>query len=60
MWRRSKKKKEGSKSDDVARQLMEGKSLVEINKENPGYVMINKRKLEEYEGWVRNEKAESK
>lgn len=53
------KKKKAPKSDDVARQLMEGKSLVEINKENPGYVMINKRKLEEYEGWVRNEKAKA-
>lgn len=53
------KKKKAGKSDDVAKQLMEGKSLSEINKENPGYVMINKRKLEEYESWVRNEKAKA-
>jgi hypothetical protein len=53
------KKKKAPKSDDVAKQLMEGKSLSEINKENPGYVMINKRKLEEYESWIRVESAKA-
>lgn len=51
------RKKKGQKSDDVARMIMEGKSLEEVNKEHPGYVMINKRKLEEYESWVQCKKA---
>lgn len=50
-------RKKAQKSDLVARQLMEGKGLSEINKENPGYVMINKRKLEEYESWIQCELA---
>ena len=50
-------KKKAQKSDTIAQMLMDGKSLVEINKENPGYVMINKRKLEEYETWIQCERA---
>lgn len=53
------KKKKASKSDDVAQQLLAGKKLSEINKENPGYVMINKRKLEEYESWIQVEKSKA-
>lgn len=49
------KKKKAQKSDTIAGMLMEGKSLAEINKESPGYVMINKRKLEEYESWIQVE-----
>lgn len=51
------KKKKSPKNEEVAKSIMEGKSLVEINKENPGYVMINKRKIEEYESWVKCENA---
>ncbi|AJD07529.1 replication-associated protein [Sewage-associated circular DNA virus-18] len=54
------KKKTAPKSTTVATMLMEGKSLSEINAVDPGYVMINKRKLEEYESWVtieRNKKS---
>lgn len=45
-------KKKGQKNEKYAKMLMDGKSLEEINKEDPGYVMINKRKLEEYQSWV--------
>lgn len=50
-------KKKASKSDDVAKMLLDGKSMVEINKELPGYVMLNKRKLEEYESWIKLEQS---
>lgn len=50
------KKKKAPKSDEVAKMLLEGKSLQEINTLLPGYVMINKRKLEEYESWIQCEK----
>lgn len=45
------KAKKASRSTEYATMLMEGKSLSEINKIDPGYVMLNKRKLEEYEQW---------
>lgn len=50
-------KKKAQKSDEVAKMLMDGKTLAEINKEMPGYVMINKKKLEDYETWIKSEKA---
>ena len=50
------KKKKSSKSTDVAKMLMDGKSLSEINEVDPGYFMVNKRKLEDYEQWVSVEK----
>lgn len=46
------KQKKAGKSTDIARMLMEGKSLEQINEVDPGYVMLNKRKLEEYESWI--------
>lgn len=46
------KKKKASRSSEYASMLMDGKTLADINKEDPGYVMLNKRKLEEYETWV--------
>lgn len=55
------KRKKASKSTDIARMLMEGKSLEEINEVDPGYVMLNKRKLEEYESWIQvNQEKKSK
>jgi len=51
------KKKKAPKNEEVAKSIMEGESLVEINKKHPGYVMINKRKLEEYESWIKCENA---
>lgn len=45
-------KKRASKNEVVAKMLHEGKTMVEIDKEDPGYVMINKRKIEEYASWV--------
>ncbi|QCX35041.1 replication-associated protein [Blackfly DNA Virus 11] len=44
--------KKGPKSTAIAKMILEGKSMVEINEKDPGYVMMNKRKLEEYESWV--------
>nr|QKI29018.1 Rep [Kummerowia striata CRESS virus] len=51
------KKKKSPKNEEVAKSIMEGESLVEINKKHAGYVMINKRKIEEYESWVKCENA---
>ena len=47
------KSKKAPKNESVAKMLMEGKSMEEVNEHEPGYVMINKRKLEEYGTWVR-------
>lgn len=51
------KKKKSPKSTEVAKMLMEGKSVAEVNAVDPGYVMINKRKIEEYESWIKCENA---
>lgn len=51
------KAKKSPKNDTVAQMLHDGKSLAEIDKEMKGYVMINKRKIEEYESWIKCEKA---
>jgi len=51
------KKKKAPLSTSVAESILSGKTLAEINAENPGYVMINKRKIEEYESWVRCEQS---
>lgn len=48
-------KKKGPKSSAVAKMILEGKTLTEINDVDPGYVMMNKRKLEDYESWVKLE-----
>lgn len=47
------KKKKAPKNAEIAKMLMDGKSMAEVNEHDPGYVMINKRKLEEYGTWVR-------
>lgn len=51
------KKKKASISTSIAESICQGKTLSEINKESPGYVMINKRKIEEYESWIKCESA---
>ena len=51
------KSKKAPKNEEVAQMIMEGKSLREINEKNPGYVMLNKRKLEEYESWISCERS---
>lgn len=53
--------KKGNKSTEMALLCKEGKTLEEINDLDPGYVLNNKRKLEEYLAWtslvaMRNEK----
>ena len=50
-------KKRAPKSETVAKMLMDGKSLEEINDEDPGYVMLNKRKIEDYQSWIECNKA---
>jgi len=41
-----------SKFAVIARQVMDGKNLMEINETDPGFVLQHKRKLEEYQVWV--------
>ena len=53
------KSKKAPKNEEVAQMIMEGKSLREINEKNPGYVMLNKRKLEEYESWISCERSKN-
>lgn len=50
-------KRKAPLSTSVAQSILEGKSISEINKENPGYYMINKRKIDEYESWVKCENS---
>lgn len=46
------KKRKRKVSDSVAGMITEGKSIMEINREMPGYVMINMRKIQEYQSWI--------
>lgn len=41
-----------SKFAVIAQQVMDGKSMLEINESDPGFVLQHKRKLEEYQAWV--------
>lgn len=41
-----------SKFAVIAQSVMEGKSLLQINETDPGFVLQHKRKLEEYQAWV--------
>ena len=41
-------KKEGSKSNKIAKMLVEGKSIAEVKAEELGYYMVNKRKIDEF------------
>jgi len=49
--------KKNPKSDDVARDIMNGVSLREIRAKEPGFYMMNKRKLEEFETEILIENA---
>jgi len=51
------KTKKAPKNEEIAKMIMEGKSLKEINEHSPGYTMINKRKLEEYDSWIKCENS---
>lgn len=44
--------KKSSKFAVVAQKVMDGKSLLEINNDDPGFVLQHKRKLEEYQAWI--------
>jgi len=54
--------KKASKHDDVAKALIEGKSCFDIMDTSPGFYMMHKRKLEDFESTVllRNAKKEKK
>lgn len=52
--------KKSGKHGEVAKLVMEGKSLEDINHENPGYVLNNKRKLEEYISWIQKRSLKQK
>lgn len=47
------RRKKAPMNQTVAELIHQGKTLEEIDAEHKGYVMINKRKLEEYGAWVR-------
>ncbi len=46
------KKTTKGKADTIAERLREGETVNDINKDFPGYVMMNKRKLDEYAAWT--------
>jgi len=54
--------KKCGKFTTVAKELLSGKTLTELNKTEPGFVLQNKRKLEEYISWLerRNEREKKK
>jgi len=47
-----KKRKAPGKADDIAKALMEGATLDNINESHPGYVMQNLKKIREYKGYL--------
>lgn len=49
--------KSAPKSGKIAQMLSDGRSLSEIDNEDKGFFMMNKRKVEEYESWVSQKKA---
>nr|WAE42177.1 MAG: replication associated protein [Cressdnaviricota sp.] len=50
-------KKQSPKSDKIAKMLSEGKSLDDVESEERGFFLMNKRKIEEYESYVQVKKA---
>lgn len=44
------------KSTKVAKMILGGSSLDEVNEKDPGYFLLNKRKVEEYQSWVTSKK----
>lgn len=52
------KKKQNGKAAFVAKGLLDGQTLDDIHDADPGFFLMNKRKIEEYSSWVaqRNEK----
>lgn len=48
--------KKASKSAFVAKQILDGKTIKEVAEEDPGFFMMNKRKIEEYEAFVKRHK----
>ena len=59
-WLKEKKSNKGKKADICAQMINDGKSLREIDKDYPGYVMIHLKKLKEYQTWKKIEQLEKK
>lgn len=49
------KKKQNGATLSVAQAVVNGKSLEELNQEFPGFVMMNKRKIEDYISWIQRQ-----
>lgn len=47
------------KSTTIATMLLENKTLEEVCEEDPGYFMIHKRKIEDFQVWVERKKAKT-
>lgn len=54
--------KKASKFNEMAKILLDGKTILDINALDPGFVLQHKRKIEEYESWIsrRREKEAKK
>jgi len=50
-------KKQSPKNDKVAKMISDGKSIDQVADEESGFFMMNKRKIEEYDSWVKVKKA---
>lgn len=48
--------KKASKSAIVAKSLQDGKTIEDVHNEDPGFFLMNKRKIEEYSEWVKRHK----
>lgn len=46
-------KKDKAKAGTIAAKMIDdGKSLMEVKESNPGYFLLNKRKIEDYQAWI--------
>lgn len=52
-----KKARKGKISDSIARRVQDGETLAQIAETEPGFCMINKRKIEDYASWVTCERS---
>lgn len=52
-----KKVKKGKLSDSIAKRIHDGDTISQIAETEPGFCMINKRKIEDYASWVQCERS---
>jgi len=50
-------RKKDTKSSVIAKKVLEGESLEEICRADPGYFMLHKRKIEDFQAWTVQKKA---